>query len=47
MSFGEFAASLLFGVLSVLLPLLIFISAVAVCVYIARWWMNRGAKPGA
>jgi hypothetical protein len=38
---GEFAASLLFGLLSVVLPLVIFISAVALCVFLARWWLAR------
>ncbi|MEO5741603.1 MAG: hypothetical protein ABIS29_13515 [Vicinamibacterales bacterium] len=41
MSVGQFAASLLFGLLSILLPLVIFISMVAACVYIARWWIDR------
>lgn len=41
MSFGDFAVSLLLGLLSVLLPLLMFISMVAGCVYIARWWIDR------
>jgi hypothetical protein len=45
-SVGEFAASLLFGLLSVLLPIAIFILMVAVCVYVARWWINRRSKPG-
>jgi len=40
-SFGEFAASLVFGLVSVLLPLVIFICMVAVCVYVARWWIER------
>ena len=40
-SVTEFLASLLFGLLSVLLPLALFISAVAVCVSVARWWINR------
>jgi len=42
-SFGDFAVSLLLGILSVILPLVMFISAVAACVYIARWWLDRGA----
>lgn len=41
MSAGEFAASLLFGILSVILPLLLFIGMVAACVYVARWWIDR------
>ena len=41
MSLGQFAASLFFGFLSILLPLLIFISMVAACVYVARWWNER------
>lgn len=41
MSIGQFAASLLMGLLSVLLPLLLFIAAVAAVVYIARWWIDR------
>jgi hypothetical protein len=40
-SFGEFAASLFFGLISVLLPLAILISMVAVCVIVARWWIAR------
>jgi len=40
-SIGEFAASLVFGLLSVLLPLVIFISMVAIGVYVARWWIDR------
>jgi hypothetical protein len=40
-SVGQFAASLLLGFLSILLPLLIFISMVAACVYIARRWNDR------
>ena len=42
-SLGQFATSLLLGFLSILLPLLIFISMVAACVYIARWWIERNA----
>ncbi len=41
MSAGEFAASLLFGLLSVLIPLIIFISLVALGVFLARWWIGR------
>ena len=41
MTIGQFAASLAFGFLSILLPFLIFISMVAACVYVARWWMDR------
>ncbi len=40
-SFGEFLASLLLGLLSVAMPLLLFVSAVALCVYVARWWLDR------
>ena len=40
-SVAEFLASLLLGLLSVLLPLALFIGAVAVCVYVARWWIDR------
>jgi hypothetical protein len=40
-SVGQFAASLVLGILSILVPLLIFISLVAVCVYVARWWIDR------
>jgi hypothetical protein len=43
MSFGQFAASLLLGLLSVLLPLILFIAAVAALVYIARWWIDRSS----
>jgi hypothetical protein len=38
---GQFAASLVLGALSILLPILIVISMVAACVYIARWWIDR------
>ena len=41
MSAGQFAASLLFGLLSIVLPLAVFIAMVATCVYIARRWMDR------
>jgi uncharacterized membrane protein YhaH (DUF805 family) len=41
MSFGQFAASLLMGLLSVLIPLLVFVVAIAALVYIARRWMDR------
>jgi len=41
MSLGQFAASLLQGLLAVLLPLLLFIAAVAALVYIARWWTDQ------
>jgi hypothetical protein len=40
-SVGQFAASLVLGFLSILLPLVIFISMVAACVYVARWWIDR------
>jgi hypothetical protein len=40
-SAGQFAASLLFGLLSILLPLAVFIAMVAACVYAARWWIDR------
>jgi hypothetical protein len=35
------AGQLLFGFLSVVLPLVIFIAIVAGCVYVARWWIAR------
>jgi hypothetical protein len=38
---GQFATALLFGFLSILLPLVIVISIIAACVYIARWWIDR------
>ena len=41
MTVGQFGASLLFGILSVLLPLSLFVAAVAVLVYVARWWIDR------
>ena len=41
MNFGQFAASLLFGLLSIVIPLAVFISMVAACVYVARWWIER------
>jgi hypothetical protein len=40
-SVGQFAASLVLGLLSILLPLIVFISMVAACVYVARWWIDR------
>jgi hypothetical protein len=40
-SIGQFAASLFFGFLSIVLPLLIFISMVAACVFVARWWIEK------
>ena len=40
-SFSQFAASLGLGILSVLLPLAMFIATVAGCVYVARWWIDR------
>ena len=43
MSVQQFAASLLFGMLSILLPLVVFISSVAVCVYVARKWIDRSS----
>lgn len=44
MNLGQFAASLLFGLLSILLPLAIFISMVAACVYVARRWVDRKSR---
>ena len=41
-SAAEFLASLLLGLLSVLVPLALFIGAVAVCVSVARWWQKSG-----
>jgi len=41
MSLGQFAAALLMCVLSVLLPLLLFIAAIAALIYIARRWMDH------
>ena len=38
---GQFAASLVLGVLSILIPLLLFIGTVALLVSIARWWIGR------
>ena len=40
-SLAEFAASLLLGLLSVTVPILLFIAAVALCVYVARWWIDK------
>jgi hypothetical protein len=40
-TFGQFAASLFFGILSVLLPLTLFVGTVAILVYVARWWLDR------
>jgi hypothetical protein len=41
---GNFAASLVLGILSMLVPLVIFISMVAACVYVARWWTDRKSQ---
>ena len=41
MSIGQFAASLLLGLLSLLVPLILFVAAVATLVYIARRWIDR------
>jgi hypothetical protein len=43
-SLGQFAASLAMGLLSMLIPLAIFISMVALCVYVARWWIGGTNK---
>jgi hypothetical protein len=43
-TFGQFAASLALGFLSIVIPLAIFISMVAACVYVARWWIDRKPK---
>ena len=43
MTFGQFAASLGLGILSVLLPLAVFVTLVAGLVYVARWWIDRRA----
>jgi hypothetical protein len=42
-SVQQFAASLVFGILSILLPLVVFISSVAACVYVARKWIDRSS----
>jgi hypothetical protein len=42
-SVQQFAASILFGILSILLPLVGFISSVAACVYVARKWIDRSS----
>ncbi len=41
MSFAQFAASLALGIVSVLLPLILFFGLAAALVYIARWWIDR------
>lgn len=41
MTVGQVAASLALGILSIVLPVLIFISTAATCVYVARWWIDR------
>ena len=41
MTAGQFAATLLFGILSVLLPLVLFVATVAALVCIARLWIDR------
>jgi hypothetical protein len=43
-SLGQFGASLAIGILSMLVPLAIFISMVALCVYVARWWIGGPNK---
>ena len=40
-TFSQFAASLALGILSVIVPLALFIGTVAGCVYVARWWLGR------
>jgi hypothetical protein len=40
-SVEQFAASLGMGLLSVALPLLLFLGLVATLVYIARWWIGE------
>jgi hypothetical protein len=40
-SFDQFATSLGLGLLSVVLPLLVFFALVATLVYIARWWIGE------
>jgi len=40
-SAGQFATSLLLGILSVLVPLMIFVALVATLVAVARWWIDR------
>lgn len=44
MTFGQFAATIVLGVLSILLPLVIFICMVAACVSVARWWIDRNGN---
>lgn len=44
MTLAQFAASLAVGILSVLLPLVLFFSLVAILVYVARWWLDRPGK---
>ena len=41
MGLREFIASLLLGLLSVVLPIAIFIGMVAACVSVARWWTDK------
>ena len=45
MSLRQFAALVLEGLLSIVVPLLAFVAMVAVCVYVARWWIRRRSKP--
>jgi hypothetical protein len=43
---GQFAASLALGVLSVVIPLALFIGVVAACVWVARWWTSGPENGG-
>jgi hypothetical protein len=40
-TFGQFAASLGLGIVSVLIPLILFFTLVATLVYLARKWTDR------
>jgi hypothetical protein len=40
-TWGQFAATIVLGILSVLVPLALFIGLVAALVYVARWWIDR------
>jgi len=44
MTLAQFAVSLAVGILSVVLPLVLFFSLVALLVYVARCWLDRPGK---
>jgi len=44
MTLAQFAVSLAVGILSVVLPLVLFFSLVGLLVYVARCWLDRPGK---